>query len=430
MKVIRGGLIRGAGIGAALMYFFDPERGARRRAMARDKLNRAAHVTGDSLGSTARDVANRARGVAAGARSLVRPDEADDDVIEARVRSALGRFVSHPHAVDVTVDQGRVTLDGDVLESEAAEIVARVPRVRGVQDVLNRLRVHQSAEGVPALQGGRMRRPRGASVPLAENGGNGPAWDEHARDEHARDDRIYQGRTREHWSPAERLISGVAGGALALMGARRRGGLGTAASLAGLALLTRGATNRRLRSIVGVNGGAARTIDVQKTITIHAPVEQVYAALTEWERFPEWMTHVREVRSAGPHGEIGERTHWVVDGPAGTKVSWDAETTGLVPNEFVSWKSVEGATVRQAGSIRFEPTGDGTRVQVQLSYLPPAGAVGHAVAALFGRDPRRQMHDDLARLKTLIETGVPARDAAQRGDGAVTDGRSSSHPAF
>ena len=57
MKVIRGGLIRGAGIGAALMYFFDPERGARRRAMARDKLNRVTHVTGDSLGSTARDLA-------------------------------------------------------------------------------------------------------------------------------------------------------------------------------------------------------------------------------------------------------------------------------------------------------------------------------------------------------------------------------------
>ena len=72
MRVIRGGLIRGAGIGAALMYFFDPERGARRRAMARDKLNRAAHVTGDSIGSTARDVANRARGVAFTSKAAVR----------------------------------------------------------------------------------------------------------------------------------------------------------------------------------------------------------------------------------------------------------------------------------------------------------------------------------------------------------------------
>lgn len=411
MKVIRGGLIRGAGIGAALMYFFDPERGGRRRAMARDKLTRVAHVTGDSVGTAARDVANRARGVAAGARSLVQPDDADDDVIQARVRTALGRFVSHPHAIHVTVDQGRVTLDGNVLEDEAAEIVARVPRVRGVVDVLNRLRVRRSAEGIPSLQGGRMQRPRGVAA----------LSDEGAADAYDREDRIHEGRIREHWSPAERLMSGVAGGALALMGARRRGGLGTAAGLAGLALLTRGATNRRLRTMVGANGGATRAIDVQKTINIHAPVEQVYAALTEWGRFPEWMTHVRDVRSMGPRGEVGERTHWVVDGPAGTKVSWDAETTGLVPNEFVSWKSVEGATVRQAGSIRFQPTAEGTRVQVQMSYLPPAGVVGHAVAALFGRDPRRQMHDDLARLKTMIETGVPARDAAQEGDGAPMD---------
>ena len=420
MKMIRGGLIRGAGIGAALMYFFDPERGARRRAMARDKLNRAAHLTGDSLGTTARDFANRARGVAAGARSLARPEDADDDVIKARVRSALGRFVSHPHAIQVTVDQGRVTLDGDVLDEEAAEIVARVPRVRGVVDVLNRLRVHQSADGVPSLQGGPSRRPRGGGAPPDEGTGDGQA----------EEIRIHEGRTREHWSPAERLMSSVAGGALALMGARRRGGLGTAVGLAGLALLTRGATNRRLRTVVGVNGGAARAIDVQKTINIHAPVEEVYAALTEWERFPEWMTHVRDVRSFGPRGEVGERTHWVVDGPAGTKVSWDAETTGLVPSEFVSWKNVEGATVRQAGSIRFQPSAEGTRVQVQMSYLPPAGAVGHAVAALFGRDPRRQMHDDLARLKTMIETGVPARDAAQQGAGAPVDQALRPDPSF
>ncbi|HSA54517.1 MAG TPA: SRPBCC family protein, partial [Gemmatimonadaceae bacterium] len=286
-----------------------------------------------------------------------------------------------------------------------------VPRVRGVTDVLNRLRVHESAEGVPSLQGGRARRWNGEGIPS----------DDTAGEDFSREDGIHAGRTREQWSPAERLLSSVAGGALAWMGARRRGGIGTAVGLTGLALLTRGTTNRRLRTVLGANGRTARAIDVLKTINIRAPVEEVYAALTDWERFPEWMTHVRDVRSSGPRGEIGERTHWVVDGPAGTKVSWEAETTGLVPNEFIGWKSVEGATLRQAGSIRFAPTADGTRVQIQMSYLPPAGAVGHAVAALFGRDPRRQMHDDLARLKTMIETGVPARDAAQPGEASTMD---------
>jgi uncharacterized membrane protein len=252
-----------------------------------------------------------------------------------------------------------------------------------VRDVLNRLRVHRSAEGVPALQGtARWQREHTMR--------DGP----------------------DAWTPAARLLSSVAGGALALLGARRRGGLGTAIGAAGLALLARGTTNRSLRRAIG-GDGIARPIDIQKTITIEAPPEVVYAFVTDWERFPEWMTHVRDVSSSGPHGEVGERTHWKVDGPAGTTVAWDAETTGLVPGEFVSWRSVEGSAVQQAGSIRFAPATGGTRVHAQLSYVPPGGALGHAVATLLGRDPRQQMHDDLARLKTTIETGTPPRDAVR-----------------
>jgi uncharacterized membrane protein len=40
-----------------------------------------------------------------------------------------------------------------------------------------------------------------------------------------------------------------------------------------------------------------------------------------------------------------------------------------------------------------------------MSYVPPVGVVGHAVAQLFGVDPRQAMHEDLIRLKTLLEEG-------------------------
>jgi uncharacterized membrane protein len=42
-----------------------------------------------------------------------------------------------------------------------------------------------------------------------------------------------------------------------------------------------------------------------------------------------------------------------------------------------------------------------------LSYNPVAGAVGHAVAALFRADPKHKLHGDLQRLKTLVETDIP-----------------------
>jgi uncharacterized membrane protein len=68
------------------------------------------------------------------------------------------------------------------------------------------------------------------------------------------------------------------------------------------------------------------------------------------------------------------------------------------------------------GAVRFAESGDGgTRVSVELSYIPPAGAFGHAVAAIFGADPKSEMDADLLRMKSVIETGHPPHDAAKPG---------------
>jgi uncharacterized membrane protein len=187
--------------------------------------------------------------------------------------------------------------------------------------------------------------------------------------------------------------------------------------------LTRGSTNKKLRRMVGANGGR-NGIAIHKTIDIDAPVDRVFAFMTDWEDFPKWMSHVRVVRTAGPRNSVGERTHWEVDGPAGSTVEWEALTTRFEPNEMFAWKSLEGEAIRQAGRIRIQPNEQGgSRVRIELQYNPPAGALGHAVAKIFGRDPKQQMDDDLARLKTVIETGNPPHDAAVPIDVADESGR-------
>jgi uncharacterized membrane protein len=55
----------GLGLGAGLMYLFDPDRGRRRRALVRDQGVHAAHEAQDALRTAGRDVRNRARGLAA-----------------------------------------------------------------------------------------------------------------------------------------------------------------------------------------------------------------------------------------------------------------------------------------------------------------------------------------------------------------------------
>jgi uncharacterized membrane protein len=363
-------------LGAAVMYYLDPGRGARRRALLRDKLVHLANKAEDAAETTARDLRNRTRGLAAETRGRFADDDADDPVVVGRVRAEMGRVVSHPHAIIVTARNGVVTLSGAILADEVDSLLSRVRHVRGVRDVTDRLEIHERAGNVPALQGG-VDRP-------------GPRF----------------GLLQENWTPAVRMLVGTAGGALALAGRHRRGLLGPVLTFAGLTILSRAATNTGLRSLVGAGTGG---IDVHKTITVAAPIDDVFAFFTNYENFPHFMSHVREVRDLG-----GNSSHWVVDGPGGLRVEWEAVLTELEPNEIIAWTSVPGSIVRNAGTIRFAQTDDGaTRVEILMTYSPPAGAIGHAAAKLLATDPKTQMDDDLARAKTFLETGTPARDAAQ-----------------
>ena len=156
----RNGLLAGAGLGALLMFMADPNRGARRRALVRDKAVRSARVSGRVLTATAADLANRTRGVAVNAWGSIRRESVDDERLIERVRAALGHVCSHPRAIAVEAIDGEVTLRGDVLASEADTVLAATRSVRGVGEIVDDLDKHATREGVPSLQGmGRIGEP-------------------------------------------------------------------------------------------------------------------------------------------------------------------------------------------------------------------------------------------------------------------------------
>ena len=95
------GFLEGAALGAGLMYFFDPDRGKRRRAMLRDACMKLSNETQDAFDVTRRDLTNRLHGFKAKAGSLFRGSArafAGDEQLAARIRSHLGRVASHPRA--------------------------------------------------------------------------------------------------------------------------------------------------------------------------------------------------------------------------------------------------------------------------------------------------------------------------------------------
>jgi hyperosmotically inducible protein len=134
-------LLGGIGVGATLMYLLDSESGRRRRAMARARTARALRRGGRGVKAAARKVSNRARGLAAQARSRVSrvAGEVPDEVLQERVRAALGRLVRDASQLEVQVENGLVTLSGPVLEREAARLLRKVRRIRGVESVSERL---------------------------------------------------------------------------------------------------------------------------------------------------------------------------------------------------------------------------------------------------------------------------------------------------
>jgi hypothetical protein len=152
--------ILGAGIGATSMFLLDPVRGARRRALIRDKAAFARRKSVDAAGATWRDFNNRMAGLKARARSLFSEEAIDDATLKERVKAALGRVTAHHRAISVNVADGSIRLSGDALASEAGSIVSAVNRVRGVASVQSNLRTYASAQNIPMLQGGSSRPGR------------------------------------------------------------------------------------------------------------------------------------------------------------------------------------------------------------------------------------------------------------------------------
>jgi len=369
----------GIGLGAALMYMLDPDRGKRRRALVRDKLARAASKTPRAIGVTARDLSNRARGLASEAGSLFSTKAVVDEVLVQRVRSKMGRLVSHPHAIQVAAKQGRVTISGPILAHEVHDLLLTVSKVSGVTDINNQLEAHEQADNLPSLQG-EGTRPGYRFELLQEN-----------------------------WSPTTRVLAGLTGGALAAYALNRRDAVSLVLGAVGIGLLTRGVTNMEMKRLVGVGTGR-RAVEIQKNINIAASLKDVYQFWCNFENFPGFMSNVREVKDLG-----NGRSHWVVSGPAGVPVEWDAVITKQIPSELLAWKSAGGAAVESSGIIHFAPNEDGTTaVDIKLSYNPPAGAIGHVVAMLFGSDPKREMDEDLMRMKSFIEHGIQPHDTAQK----------------
>jgi uncharacterized membrane protein len=343
----------GIALGALAMYIADPVQGRRRRALLQDKFTHVTHSTSRLMDQTLHDAHNRWSGLQASAMRMLSQRQAkpiDDHVLEARVRSRLGRAMSHMRDVEVHAHQGAVTLSGHLDQDEQDKVLALVAAIPGVESV----------NGPPQLQTEVAPVSRDLS----------PLW-----------------------------IAGAAGAGLFTWYALvRRQPLGLLAAVTGLGLMSSGGTRAR---------GGTSGYEVERTIEIAASPDLVFDIWSRYENFPHFMSQVTEVRDLGQ-----SRSHWIVQGAHGQDVEWDSVLTVSDRPHRLAWRSEPNAAIDHEGVVLLQPAGEGTRARVRLFWRPPTGTSGEALRVLSGKDPQAMLEDDLHRMKEFIERGLPARGEA------------------
>ena len=197
------------------------------------------------------------------------------------------------------------------------------------------------------------------------------------------------------------MVALVGGAALVAMAARDRSWRSVGLALAGAPLVWRGATGNWPVHLTATDSAAQSTTPIEVNVTINRPAEELYRFWRQLENLPQFMRHLESVQ------EIGNgRSHWVAKSPVGgMRVEWEAEIVDERDGRFLSWRSLPGSRVHNAGSVFFEQDrGDrGTIVHVQMEATP--SGLGGAVGRLLAPVTTRQVHEDLRRFKSLMETG-------------------------
>jgi uncharacterized membrane protein len=355
-----------AAVGAAAVYFLQGERGKNRRAAFSRK---AGHWTASVAGSAsryARDVRHRLEGIAREAWNYPPRRPPDDRVLEERIRSRMGRIVAQPHRIHVASENGAVTLWGAAAESDVRNLVHTVENMPGVVEILNHL---------------ERREP-----------------DDHDGQEFNSLKQAHR-ETLLHWSPAARLVAGIAGAGIAIYGWKRKDRLGVSLSFLGTGLAAASTMKRNLHSLLAFSEDSPG-FELEETVRIKAPISDLYDFWANPENYPKVFSHITAIE------RLGENLYrWTVTGPAGLPIHWEGRITRAVPNTIVEWKSLPGSTVANFGIARFDPHYDAsTRVHVRMFYRPPAGIVGRFLAELLGSDPKKVLQQDLKRLKVRFET--------------------------
>lgn len=138
---------------------------------------------------------------------------------------------------------------------------------------------------------------------------------------------------------------------------------------------------------------------VTKSIIVKNDIANTYDLWSNFENFPYFMKYIKSVTITGP-----DTSHWVMQGPVGMNVDWNAEMTRREQNKRIAWNSKDKTgVITTSGQVTFNSLPNNqTEVTVTVQYVPPAGKVGEFMANLLS-NPEARLTEDLRNFKSFAE---------------------------
>ncbi|HLO59517.1 MAG TPA: SRPBCC family protein [Bacteroidales bacterium] len=201
----------------------------------------------------------------------------------------------------------------------------------------------------------------------------------------------------------ERIISSALGVLLGISATRRFLRGGWSLMLPAAYLVYRGASGYcPINAYVGRNTAeGARPFVFKKNITIMRDKSEVYNYWRNLENLPNIMTHIHSVQKIND-----KQYHWEAMFND-QKFNWNAQITEEIPDQRISWQSLESADIENSGTIEFfdAPDNRGTELKVWINYTPAQTELGKIIAGFLNPVFKRVVKQDLKEFKRKMESG-------------------------
>jgi uncharacterized membrane protein len=144
---------------------------------------------------------------------------------------------------------------------------------------------------------------------------------------------------------------------------------------------------------------------IERQIEIDRTPGEVFEVLTDLDRLPDWATMVLENHNTPEKPLRTGQTFGQTIRIAGRNLTTEWEVSELEAGRRVAYRATGPAGASLEMHQRIEPRDNGSRVELEIDYDLPGGALGDAVDKLYvERRNEREAAHSLSNLKELLES--------------------------